>query len=296
MTSIETAYRTAPRALLLALVLISGLAPATPQSTFDAGRVDFAIRANGLLLDYRVFGLYLLPAEKLAVRSDDELRLIADKGKASTTTDGWDWEAPATPGLYPLLLLHDDQKMQLNVFILQPADRVKDSWLDDFRIGEYPQTPFRGLDTYKAPRGFVEVTPTLTEVQVSPHFSLGQFISKQASDWPKYLVLRPELLVKLERILEELNATGIAAERLEVMSGFRTPWYNRAIGNRTSSSRHLFGGAADIFIDVAPRDGQMDDLNGDGVISKADADFLYDLIEGWSKTGDRQVSRGGLAS
>ena len=288
-------HRLALGASLLALVLFAGLAHAKLPA-FDAGRLNFAIQANGLMLDYRVFGLYLLPGETLAIRSAVELQLQVDDGKASTTAGGWDWEAPDRAGLYPLQLLHDGEVMRLNVFVLQPATRATEGWLDHYRIGEYPEKPFRGLDAYLAPRGFVEVTPSLGQVQVSPHFQLGQFLCKQASDWPKYLALRPELLIKLERILEQLNARGIATESREIMSGFRTPWYNRTIGNRTSSSRHLFGGAADIFVDVAPRDGLMDDLNGDGRVSKADADFLYDLIEGWTKTGGWQPFRGGLAS
>jgi uncharacterized protein YcbK (DUF882 family) len=45
-------------------------------------------------------------------------------------------------------------------------------------------------------------------------------------------------------------------------------------------SQHIYGGAADIFIDVAPIDNVMDDLNRDGKIDYHDAAILYDLVDG----------------
>ena len=52
--------------------------------------------------------------------------------------------------------------------------------------------------------------------------------------------------------------------QVNVMSAFRTARTYRSIGNRTIYRRHLYGDAADIFVD-ADGDGPMDDLNGDGV-------------------------------
>jgi uncharacterized protein YcbK (DUF882 family) len=61
------------------------------------------------------------------------------------------------------------------------------------------------------------------------------------------------------------------------MSGFRTPYYNHAIGD-VLYSQHQWGSAADVFIDKADR-GQMDDLNHDGRVDVNDSRFLYDAIE-----------------
>lgn len=55
----------------------------------------------------------------------------------------------------------------------------------------------------------------------------------------------------LEFILEKVNAQGYRWETFCVMSGYRTPYYNKAIGN-VRYSRHLWGDAADIFIDENP--------------------------------------------
>jgi len=62
------------------------------------------------------------------------------------------------------------------------------------------------------------------------------------------------------------------------MSGYRTPYYNKLIGN-VAYSRHLWGGAVDFFIDEDPCDGMMDDLNGDGRFNYKDAAILSDIIE-----------------
>ena len=61
--------------------------------------------------------------------------------------------------------------------------------------------------------------------------------------WPKYLALDLRLIDKLELVIQELNAMGIRAEHVAVMSGFRTPAYNiqgvgeggRALANATET-------------------------------------------------------------
>jgi hypothetical protein len=267
------------------LVFLSIFSPATPAlilDRFDPGELDFSVEAKGVEFNYRLFSLFSLPGERIELNSEASLTLKAEAGRSGKTPNGWAWTAPQEVGRYVLTLSANGATMRLNIFVLRPASEVEDGKLGDYRIGAYAEKPFRGLPTYEAPKGFIEVTPAMHGIRVAPHFTLGQFLCKQEADGLEYLVLRPELLLKLERSLARVNAAGIRADSFEIMSGFRTPWYNRAIGNRTTSSRHLYGGAADIFIDVAPRDGVMDDLNGDGRVDKADADFLYDLFDGWS--------------
>jgi len=65
-----------------------------------------------------------------------------------------------------------------------------------------------------------------------------------------------------EHLLQRVREIGYASESFHVMSSFRTPSSNRAIGN-VAYSRHVWGDAAHIFID-ADEDGVMDDLNRDG--------------------------------
>jgi hypothetical protein len=175
--------------------------------------------------------------------------------------------------------------------VLVPATRVRDGRLNGYRIGRYPAAGRRG-DLYAPPRGFIEVRSGDRDTKVSPHFELGQFLSKQESDFPKYLVLDPLLLLKLERLVERLRRAGIDVDTLHVMSGYRTPFYNAAIGN-VAFSRHLWGNAADVFVDE-DRNGTMDDLTGDGRIDRADAERLKALALDVERASPDLV--GGVAS
>ena len=101
--------------------------------------------------------------------------------------------------------------------------------------------------------------------------------------------------MRLEALLESLNDDKtIEAETFFVMSGFRTPFYNTAIGS-ARFSRHMYGDAADIYVDVKPRNGTMDDLNRDGKINKADADFLYDYAQKLYRSRD-DLPKGGIGA
>ena len=112
---------------------------------------------------------------------------------------------------------------------------------------------------------------------VSEHFVLGDFLTKGQTDvWPKYVVLSPRLLDKLELTVQELESKGIQVTDVGIISGFRTPWYNAHGGNpegRASLSRHMYGDAMDVYID-SDGDKGMDDLNGDGRVDVADARVL----------------------
>ncbi|MDX1507138.1 MAG: D-Ala-D-Ala carboxypeptidase family metallohydrolase, partial [Woeseiaceae bacterium] len=150
-----------------------------------------------------------------------------------------------------------------------------------------------GLDIYLQPEGFVEVTAENAGTRISPNLTLGEFVSKQESAYPKYVVIRSSLLLKLENILRNLNEAGHPVERFVIMSGYRTPFYNRAIGN-VQYSRHVWGGAADIYVDDNPRDGRMDDMNGDGRIDRDDARWLANFVDGMSRRGEFGARIGGL--
>jgi hypothetical protein len=129
-------------------------------------------------------------------------------------------------------------------------------------------------DRYRPPSGFIEVTRENADTRVSEHFRLRDFLTHdQPNVWPKYLVLELRNIDKLELILADLQTQGIDVSGVKVMSGFRTPQYNAGGGNtggRAGLSRHMYGDAADVFID-SNKDGVMDDLNRDGRSTIADS-------------------------
>ena len=91
------------------------------------------------------------------------------------------------------------------------------------------------------------------------------------------MLLKERLPLKLEAVLERVNALGFAVDTLHVMSAYRTPYYNHAIGD-VKYSMHQWGSAADIYIDPLKQD-RMADLNHDGRVDIQDSKFLYDEIE-----------------
>jgi hypothetical protein len=190
--------------------------------------------------------------------------------------------APDRPGIWNLMVrMHGAIRAvpELSVVTLIPSSALRGGRIGNYRIGEWPAGR---TGAYAAPSGFIEVTPKNMNTQVSRHFQLRDFLTKgQEGVWPKYVVLSPTLLDKLELTLQELERMGHPVENVFVVSGFRTPWYNEAGGNpqgRGAMSRHMYGDAADIAIDN-DGDNCMDDLNGDGRVDIADARIIVEAAE-----------------
>ena len=163
----------------------------------------------------------------------------------------------------------------------RPFDDKVNGRIGQYLIGFWPGEQRRVTSlAYQNPRGFIEVTPANQDTPISEHFALRDFLTKgQVGIWPKYLVLREELVDKLELVIQDLNGRGIAVRHLSVMSGFRTPSYNGPGGDgRSGMSRHMYGDAADVFVDN-DRNGQMDDLNRDGRVDHRDARVILDAVE-----------------
>jgi uncharacterized protein YcbK (DUF882 family) len=161
-----------------------------------------------------------------------------------------------------------------SVITLKPASEKRGGRIGLYYIGNWPAERTSGGVRYKPPRGFIEVTKEQQNTLLSDHFRLKDFFPHdQANVWPKYVVVEMKLVDKLELILAELEKAGIPAKGVKVMSGFRTPQYNSGVGDtrgRASLSRHMYGDAADIFIDN-DGNGSMDDLNKDGKVNTSDS-------------------------
>ncbi|MEO8576637.1 MAG: hypothetical protein ABI556_08060 [Gemmatimonadales bacterium] len=152
-----------------------------------------------------------------------------------------------------------------------------------YRVGFWPEERGRlRSEAYENPEGFIEVTPSNQDTRISEHFRLKDFLTHDQHEvWPKYLVLREPLLDKLELVIQDLEDHGVPARNVQVLSGFRTPQYNQALGaesGRARDSRHQFGDAADIFVD-SNHDGRMDDLNNDGRVNFRDTRVILASVE-----------------
>lgn len=281
-----------------ALIAVGATRPADPPAAVTPG---FAVRYGDVISPDRVRALTVLPGETVTFEvvvdrepgSDYVARPAAGR-LAPLDAGRWVWTAPPAPGLYPIHVVAPDGRdsVTLQAFVVVPYDRLEGEHLNGYRIGRYPEKPLRGLADYERPAGFVEVTRENEDVLVSPHFRLKQFLCKQAGGYPKYVVLNERLLLALEYVLQRVNEAGHRASTFHVMSGYRTPAYNRSLGN-VRYSRHQWGAAADIFIDENV-DGVMDDLNGDGRSDVRDAEVLYRLIDGAAARPEAQGLIGGL--
>lgn len=263
-------------------------------------RASFALRVGRQTVPLRIMALAIVPGGQVEIRREGTAggRLSAEArgGRLRRSADdGWSWTAPDEPGFHTVRVAASEpaDTIQLTFMVVRPASEIRDGQLNGYRTGSYRARPPSMSPAYEPPLGLVEARPEDHDVQVSPNFRLGQFLCKQHGD-PRYLLVSPRLLIKLEALLEEVNALGYATPSLVVMSGFRTPAYNRAIGNTTDFSRHLWGDAADVYID-ADRDDQMDDLNGDGRSDVGDARWLARVMETMMAREDPGATPGGLA-
>lgn len=228
-------------------------------------------------------------------REPDNISVSATLGKIISNDFGkWEITAPENSGNYELTIRDNsvNQTAVITIFVMEPATKMKGEYLNGYRIGNYPPDKYKGRNNYKKPDGFIEVTEKNKDIYIAPHFQLKQFLCKQESGWPKYLVLNPKLLLKLEFLLNELHKEGINAKTLFIMSGYRTPYYNKLIGN-VKYSRHVFGDAADIYVDEN-HNGVIDDLNNDGKNNMSDAEVLYSIVERLEKDPDHSDLVGGM--
>jgi hypothetical protein len=274
--------------------------PVVPRARVQAapGRVSFAVKLKEEVSPFPVLAMFVMPGERVpleAVLTDSTVRYTAEAGGGRLANLGpnrWRWTAPKEKGLYPIRVRDSSgETITLNAFVLVPIPTA--ATIGGFMVGRYQSRPLRGDPTYVRPTGFVEVTEENRGTLVAPHFTIGQFVSKQSGRYPKYLVLRERLLLKLEMLLEEVRSAGLSVSTFRILSGYRTPFYNQSIGNETRYSRHVYGDAADIYVDE-DEDGTMDDLDGDGRITLDDARTLAAVVEGLSQKSWYQPFEGGL--
>jgi len=188
---------------------------------------------------------------------------------------------PASEGRSVVIPVSDSATGRPFSFItLLPFTNKAGGRVENYRVGFWPaEKRSPRSEAYENPQGFIRVTPENEDTRVSEHFALRDFLTHDQQDvWPKYLVLREELVDKLELVIADLEAHGHPVHHMVVMSGFRTPQYNAqgvGRGGRARDSRHQFGDAADVFVDN-DGNGRMDDLNHDGRVDARDAQVIID--------------------
>jgi hypothetical protein len=272
-------------------------APAGPARAVDSSLLDPRTRTAPYLSDqflnplrgesgklqaaFRTPGAPLAPGAAPAAEASAHFQ-----GESGESVVSDDFLAPPDPGMYKLAVemgkatkaIDDLRVITLVPFAEKKNDRIGLYYLGrwPYEKGGQPRSP-----AYGNPSGFVEVTRENRTTPVSEHFKLGDFLTKNQHDvWPKYMLLDPRLLDKLELTIAALESRGVDVRHMQVMSGFRTPAYNESGGNtagRGDLSRHMYGDAADVFVDN-DRNGTMDDINRDGRADTRDAEMIADAV------------------
>ena len=198
-----------------------------------------------------------------------------------------DFTAPEKTGIYKFAveLNRATQAIDdISIVTLVPRSQKRGGRIGNYILGTWPfeSGGKPSSERYAPPEGFIEVTRENQDFHVSEHFRLRDFLTKdQPNVWPKYLLLDPKLIDKLELTIQELERQGVRITGMFVMSGFRTPRYNHSGGNtagRANLSRHMYGDAADVYVDNN-RDGYPDDITGDGRVTVRDAERFAQAAE-----------------
>jgi hypothetical protein len=243
----------------------------------EAGSLE--LRINGRVTTWDTLAVFVMPGETLALELPPGAPATGWAASGGTLIEAGpgrtDWVAPERSGLHPLVAVCGDVAKLVNAFVKVPFERLRNGQLNGYRIGRYPKSnPF---PQFRVPDGFIEVTPDLLDTPLSPRYTLRQFVPGRPGGWPAYIALREELVLKLELLTDLIREKGHACTRLAVMSGYRTPaWqYNEGSGR---NSAHIYGGAADIYVDENG-DRCLDDLTGDGSSTSADSRLLASYVD-----------------
>jgi uncharacterized protein YcbK (DUF882 family) len=195
-------------------------------------------------------------------------------------------QAPPQSGIWNLVLRMRDAirpASDVSVITLVPLSEKRGGRIGNYRIGNWPYEQGGAPKAiYRPPAGMIRVTQQNMDTWLSEHIQLKDFITKgQENVWPKYVVVQPRILDKIELVIQELEMMGHPVENIFAVSGFRTPAYNAGGGNtsgRGQLSRHMYGDAMDIAVDN-DRNNVMDDLNGDGRINLSDARVIGAAVD-----------------
>lgn len=290
--------------ILVLLTLITAVSFSVNAQKFNKAHANFSIIYDDFKVPLQRFSIFVKPREAIkidiAAENRDDKYIIELGGKKFVSEDSFAWQAPAKSGYYPVVIKRKNSsnrisKIKVNVFVLHQWDQKNGESIDGFKIGNYPEIPADKQLYYSTPKGFLKIKESLLDLKLTPHFKMEQFLTNQTAKLPQYIVLKESLLLKLEYFLAEVNKAGYRAETFGIVSVYRSPYLNTKIGNNSSLSRHIFGDAADIYVDNSGSS-WMDDLNKDGKSNISDANLLFELAKKFDQNPKYEKLQGGLSS
>lgn len=246
---------------------------APPEHAFQAGSFGHsnAVRVK-VVLPNEVIALPMTFADNT---TGLQSQWIAFDGKPNEPVVPWRADGgirtPSRPGAFWLVLSRAgvaDTIADLALFVEVPMPNKMATGINGYHMGRWP----KAADNI-VPRGFIEVTQRTADFPLTPHLKMSDFVVHDAQDgFPKYLHVREKLLDKVELVLAEIaqmRGRTVSALTLHVASGFRSPAHNGVLSGSAQDSRHMYGDAVDIGIDV----------NNDGTLNEVDARLVAAAAE-----------------
>lgn len=262
---------------------------ALPSAFGESGEVRLQVRLPGEQFEFPLDATSNDSLRALQwVRVEDTTAVTLAQSSTGTTVS-----APERAGFYRLAITRSDGQRYLDsvvVAVLVPFSRKKRSSINGYRIGTYDGELPRGDGAFP-PVGFIEVHENMADLAVSTHLRISDFLTHDGQQgWPRYVAIDPRILDKVELLLRYLGSRTRDVS-VSVRSGYRTPLHNRRVSRAASDSRHQFGDAVDLAIDV-DEDGRISYLDALAVtrfIDLLERDFPS-LVGGTGLYGNRGTS------
>ncbi|MGI9139898.1 MAG: D-Ala-D-Ala carboxypeptidase family metallohydrolase [Gemmatimonadaceae bacterium] len=182
-------------------------------------------------------------------------------------------DGPKQPGFYRVALVRGSEQRVIEglaVAVLAPFKDKVGGLINGYRIGTYLNEKVGG--NRAPPEGFMEIMPGDLGLRITKHLRVSDFVTHDnQKSWPRYAAVSPNLLDKIELVVAEIQRWhgGEVDFALDVKSGFRSPDHNQRVNRAARDSRHQYGDAADVAMDV----------NGDGKFNAADTRMLGLAVE-----------------
>ncbi len=272
--------------------------------------------SSGTLLDISFTQnpmVIVLPGENLAVSAEHPSgtgRVILNKdGEPYREDYTLNFTAPMNPGAYymsfTLTAEQASEPYELCVFVPYKATGRRaakglDLIVDGEDVGTYRDVKFSGNDkvranpdSYQPPVWWLRITPGNESFAVVPRLTVGELVAFTEDTGLRHTEVVPvcyRMWQAVEQLRKALEAKSIPGSALYLISMFRSPRYNRAVGSN-AFGRHIYGDAFDFYIDLEG-DGKASDLNNDGKVDRRDAYRIVSIIE--NLQADGRIPMGGI--
>src|SRR6056297_2966581 len=134
--------------VLIIIVLISSFS--LNAAAFSKEHANFSIVYDDLKIPLKTFSIFVLPREdiKISIAAEDrgQTYTIELGGKIYESSTSFNWKAHAESGHYQATIREKNKaesgsEIKINVFVLHPYENKNGQYLEDFRIGYYPEIP-----------------------------------------------------------------------------------------------------------------------------------------------------------